>query len=37
MEHRTFASIANLFFGFFPVRLDSGNPQLDLENFYSRF
>jgi len=29
--------VGNLFFGFFPLRVDSGSEQLDLENFYSRF
>ncbi|MDB5099210.1 MAG: hypothetical protein JWM80_3631 [Cyanobacteria bacterium RYN_339] len=29
--------LENLFFGFFPVNVDSGSRQLDLENFYKRF
>lgn len=30
-------SLFNLFFGFFPVRYDSGDPQLALETLYNRF
>lgn len=29
--------LGNLFFGFFPLKVDSGSEQLDLENFYSRY
>lgn len=37
MQQERRSSLLNLFFGFFPIRFESGNPQLDLEAFYNRF
>jgi DNA-binding XRE family transcriptional regulator len=36
-RERPAPGIENLFFGFFPIKVDSGSKQLDLENFYSRY
>lgn len=37
MKKSNSPSLFNLFFGFFPVRYDAGDPQIDLEMIYNRF
>ena len=37
MVKTTSPSLFNLFFTFFPARYDAGDPQMDLEAFYSRY
>ena len=34
---KTTPSLFNLFLCFFPMRFESGDPQIDLENFYNRY